>query len=348
MPAERARARNLAIGAVRCEPGFVADLSRKQRPEKARWLSGALPPEVLVIDSVNDGWPALGRVNAEGGWVQIAFHLSLVIDSGEGRDDPDESRIEPPIGKSITAPPGAIPLVIGVLAGDPTPRTIVVWDGRPRQNLPTRGSLYSKWSAVRLAADKGYYEHVNANGERVVALDVDRLPHLVAELARGGLPAAPPAPHVLSPPAIGVPFVARAVRKRKPADPFAVDPERVERGTVAHEQTLSALGSFLQANGRQPLAPAPDDPEFDLAWTDNAVTYVAEVKSVTDANEDKQLRLGLGQALWYRHLLAVGGRQVRAVLVAEREPRDARWREVCSGCGVLLTWPERFADIFAF
>jgi hypothetical protein len=87
------------------------------------------------------------------------------------------------------------------------------------------------------------------------------------------------------------------------------------------------------------LRPLPEEPDFDLAWKDGGCLNVAEVKSVTDLNEEGQLRLGLGQVLRYRHALA--GRHdgpVRAVLVAERKPRDEGWITLCAELGVVLTW----------
>jgi hypothetical protein len=50
--------------------------------------------------------------------------------------------------------------------------------------------------------------------------------------------------------------------------------------------------------------------------------FFAEVKSLTEDNEEMQLRLGLAQALMYRHRLACmhGGVSIRAVLLVEIEP----------------------------
>jgi hypothetical protein len=84
------------------------------------------------------------------------------------------------------------------------------------------------------------------------------------------------------------------------------------------------------------------DAEFDLAWEVGDVIYVAEVKSITTANEEKQLRLGLGQVLRYQHHLRAGGRHVIAVLVPERQPSDMSWEQTCAGLGVVLTWPGCF------
>jgi hypothetical protein len=112
-------------------------------------------------------------------------------------------------------------------------------------------------------------------------------------------------------------------------DPFEVDPDKVDRGNQAHASTQDALADFLRNHGIEPRSPAIDEPEFDLAWEHSRAVFVAEVKSITEANEEQQLRLGLGQVLRYRQSLARGGRKVVAVLVAERAPIDRTWTELC-------------------
>ena len=79
----------------------------------------------------------------------------------------------------------------------------------------------------------------------------------------------------------------------------------------------------------QTTAPAPTDQE-------------SPPPSQTKENEEKQLRLGLGQVLRYWDILSVNQAQVKAVLVVEREPADAGWIRLCELLGVLLAWPDVF------
>jgi hypothetical protein len=142
---------------------------------------------------------------------------------------------------------------------------------------------------------------------------------------------------------VGEPYVGDGTAtKATPRDPFEVDPDRVDRGNLAHAQTVHALATHLAALNIGSLVPTEGVPEYDLAWNIDGLVWVAEVKSITPANEEKQLRLGLGQVLRYRHLLEKGGHRVRAVLVAERQPSDPSWETTCAGVGVLLTWPSAF------
>ena len=125
-------------------------------------------------------------------------------------------------------------------------------------------------------------------------------------------------------------------------EPFEVDPDRVDRGLQAHATTQDALADFLRTHGIEPRAPNLGEPEFDLAWERGGTTFVAEVKSILTANEEKQLRLGLGQVLRYRQKLSHLRQNVVAVLVPERRPTDASWEDLCGDLGVLVVWPGSF------
>jgi hypothetical protein len=99
---------------------------------------------------------------------------------------------------------------------------------------------------------------------------------------------------------------------------------------------------YVRSQGCLPRSPRPDEPNFDLAWEEGRQTFVAEVKSITLRNEEKQLRLGLGQVLRYRQLLGRPGRIVEAVLALEKCPTDDRWLELCRALEVSVVWPGTF------
>ena len=70
---------------------------------------------------------------------------------------------------------------------------------------------------------------------------------------------------------------------------------------------------------------------------------VAEVKSLTLDNEERQLRLAIGQVVRYRHRISVGNeRDVQALIGVERPPSDATWLDLCNEQGIIFAWPERF------
>lgn len=137
--------------------------------------------------------------------------------------------------------------------------------------------------------------------------------------------------------------IENAVSER---DPFSVDPAIVERGIRGHAVTQNALADFVRKRGCDPRSPRPNEPPFDVAWELAGWTFVAEVKSLTEFNEEKQLRLGLGQVLRYRNLLTGRNRRVRAVLAVEHRPRDGGWIDLCKSVEVSLVWPGVFGRIF--
>ena len=119
--------------------------------------------------------------------------------------------------------------------------------------------------------------------------------------------------------------------------PFSVDPALVERGLHGHADTQNALAAVLRDADIEPRSHLPHEPNFDLAWEAGGTVFVAEVKSITDDNEEDQLRLGHGQVLRYRHRLTnLGHQRVVAVLVPERPPRDPSWDDLCHDLGVIL------------
>jgi hypothetical protein len=128
---------------------------------------------------------------------------------------------------------------------------------------------------------------------------------------------------------------------------FAIDPDVLDRGTIAHKKIQDKLADAARARGLKPLSPRLGDPQFDVAWLDGDVAYIVEVKSLTDENEERRLRLGLGQVLSYVHLLDwPKAQEIRAVLAVERKPAAAYRIDLCSDHNVYLVWPARFGRLF--
>ena len=92
--------------------------------------------------------------------------------------------------------------------------------------------------------------------------------------------------------------------------------------------------------GYRPRRPQPLDPPWDLLWLNGGEAWVAEVKSLTTTNEERQLRLGLGQVLIYRQRLRQFHTAVNAVLMVEWKPLDPDWHVLCDCLDVQLLWPD--------
>ena len=142
----------------------------------------------------------------------------------------------------------------------------------------------------------------------------------------------------------GQPYKAppRDVNPRSKLRVFNVDPDAIDRGTNAHKEIQDNLANAVSHRGWQPLSPSNSDPLFDIAWIAGEAAWIVEVKSLTEANEDRQLRLGLGQVLSYAHLVNWDVDENRPVLAVERKPSSPYWTDLCMSHGVALTWPDVF------
>ena len=126
---------------------------------------------------------------------------------------------------------------------------------------------------------------------------------------------------------------------------FRFDPDAIDRGTNAHKKVQNQLAEAVKERGWEPRSPSDSDPLFDVGWIAADVAWIAEVKSLTDYNEERQLRLGLGQVLSYAHLVDWGFEDNRPVLAVEREPSSDYWPGLCQSHGVALSWPEVFDEL---
>ena len=182
---------------------------------------------------------------------------------------------------------------------------------------------------------------------RALTAAIPQLASAVALAAETRPTPAQPAPRVTAA-GLGAPYrrVNPDVRTAR-RQPFSVDPDLVDRALEGHARTQETLADAVTAAGLVPRSPRPGEPAFDLAWEDGDLITVAEVKSLTKRNEEKQLRLALGQVLRYAHLLGAKGRPVRRVIATERAPGDSSWTALCAAAGVTLVWPGSFSQLFA-
>lgn len=151
----------------------------------------------------------------------------------------------------------------------------------------------------------------------------------------------------------GVPYVPPPRSEGKAEDQSTIylrNPDLIDRGTTAHKDTQDALADCLTQHGLVPISPGPGDQQFDIAWTTGQALHLCEVKSLTDDNEESQLRLGLGQLLSYLHRTRVedwdGVTNLKGVLAVERSPTRTDWIDICAANGVTLTWPDQFSALF--
>jgi hypothetical protein len=122
------------------------------------------------------------------------------------------------------------------------------------------------------------------------------------------------------------------------ARPWARDPSEVDRALSSHARIERLVAEAAAAEGWRASAYGRDDPVFDLLLeidSEGGPAVVVEAKSTVASNEEKQLRLALGQVLRYRQLLRRSGRNVIGMIAVERRPADERWIALCDEAGVL-------------
>ncbi|MFI5875362.1 hypothetical protein ACIBAH_23450 [Streptomyces sp. NPDC051445] len=145
---------------------------------------------------------------------------------------------------------------------------------------------------------------------------------------------------------LGGPLRLRRTGRRAPGD-LTLDLSRLDAATVAHEATVGALIEHLSRRGIEACTNAAGAPEFDAGWSQGEDIFVAEVKSLTGAREDQQIRLGIGQILDYAHQLrsAHPSTVIHPVLVLEKRPSADRWAGLADGVGLRLIWAPDFTGI---
>jgi hypothetical protein len=119
------------------------------------------------------------------------------------------------------------------------------------------------------------------------------------------------------------------------------DPDASGRGLRSHRQLQNSLATLVEKAGLIPKSPAAHDPDFDIGWEVSKDHWVVvEVKSLSPANEIRQLRMGLGQVLDYADLLRQRYSQVTRILFLPRKPADPRWLQLAADHDVIVSWPE--------
>jgi hypothetical protein len=229
---------------------------------------------------------------------------------------------------------------------------MAVYPGQPSIQFTHRGGLFDAAQLATVAGNSSVYRLVVPEHSNVRPYLAEAKKLMVAAYAA----AYEAAPRPASPKSGRRPSVTRRRPfrikpfnprldpiKTKPQDPFTRDPVEVDRGNEGHRATVEALWRFLQRNGTSAISISPG-PDPDLLWTNGKTLFVAEAKSLTAANQDKQLRLGLGQVLDYQEQYRSMNRwdSVQGVLLAERKPADSRWERLCVAHDVVLAWPGRF------
>lgn len=122
-----------------------------------------------------------------------------------------------------------------------------------------------------------------------------------------------------------------------------VDLSELDRATERHMSLQDRLADVLRGRGIEPRSPASWQPKFDLGFEHEGRQFVVEVKSGEPVSM-QQARLGAGQVLEYRHLLADNGAsQVEGVLLFEAAP-PYPWPALAKALGLKLLRADQIAQ----
>ena len=225
----------------------------------------------------------------------------------------------------------------------------VFWDASMHINFPHSKNLQVKTANVQTAAASGVRvrqdRRLQTGMEVVICAPIQLVVEAIAERASSGevVSRGTGSPVTRGQPYMRPPSGGSATPRSRV---FRFDPDAIDRGTNAHKKVQNQLADAVKARGWHPLSPSDSDPLFDVGWIAADAAWIAEVKSLTPANEERQLRLGLGQVLSYAHLVRwVEVQSNRAVLAVEREPSSSYWPELCESHGVALAWPKLFDEL---
>lgn len=116
--------------------------------------------------------------------------------------------------------------------------------------------------------------------------------------------------------------------------PHLIDLSELDRATRRHMVLQDRLADALRERGIEPRSPDSWQPKFDLAFEHGDRRFVVEVKT-TDPVDTQQARLGAGQVLEYRHLLAEEAGEIEPVLLFEAAPPDP-WNSIAQHLGLML------------
>jgi hypothetical protein len=121
--------------------------------------------------------------------------------------------------------------------------------------------------------------------------------------------------------------------------------EKLEKATRAHEDALETSAGCLQESGYKCYE---NKASFDLFITKNSDSWLLEVKTITTANINTQLRTALGQLLTYKftwqqtkeHNPGINSRTQLAIIV-DQDPRammERWWPELLDSLRIKLWW----------
>jgi hypothetical protein len=318
--------------------GLAEDGTLYRRPDGEAFWAGRL--ELRDNSATTPEWTA-ERISGEGAeyWIHLLFPALLTISFLHCTN----------VSSVVVAPPEKVSAKHRRRHGLPLVRYTTLDIDPFRQLLTAAGGTDGQGLRAALHVTRGHFKVYGTDAPLFGRLTGSWwwAPHLRGQPSRGVVVKDY---RIAAPPTVGRAW--QDLSTASPARPTVSQPEDPDRwgaGLVRHNETVNMLAESVRGGGLVPLRAALREPAYDLAFVDGERLVVVEVKSLTEANEERQLRLGLGQVLRWRQLLAGDGHDdVLPVLACSRPPTDPSWITATEQLdGVLIVsptdWTERLS-----
>jgi hypothetical protein len=155
-----------------------------RKPRLTQYIVELIGPSVRLI-SLEDGWPAHVKVDADGKVFQVAMYGTNITSHIR---KPYEVRLQKPdSSKPIQPPEGLMPLIVGLDRGlhhDEAPVLVTV-DARNQVGKRTRNSLLFNQSAIDDARKFGWGVYTSKTGEVFTASLPILFPEVLTAISRG-------------------------------------------------------------------------------------------------------------------------------------------------------------------
>jgi hypothetical protein len=248
------------------------------RTDRIFHLAALVGQDVLEIQDVQDGWPALATVRTEQGTIPLALFVGKVGLSHRGRDDVERRFQNPGQNRPLVGVPGRASVLVGLWDEDEhlaVPRPIVVTcDADRREGHMTRWSAFAPVTTLTEALTTGWATHVSDSGELIRCLVPALLPAAIladlegVELEQPLVQTAIEASGLLEEPEVAddPDSSASAVRARRAAYSLVRDANFSRRVLHAYGRRCAMCGLGLQLVQGAHIYPASAPGSPDKSW----------------------------------------------------------------------------------
>jgi len=154
------------------------------RTDRIFRLAALVGNDVLEIEDVQSGWPALATLHSDDGSLRLALFVGGVGLSHRGRDDVERRFQNPGDSRPLVSVAGRVSVLLGLWEEDRhltvTRPIVVMVDAARREGHETRWSAFTPVSTLTDALATGWATHVSDSDELIRCLVPALLPAAIA------------------------------------------------------------------------------------------------------------------------------------------------------------------------